>query len=987
MTTSFHGPQGGPERDIGSQGAGELRREIEVLRARLSGLSEATLRISEDLDPGAVLQGTIHSARALTGARYGALLILDPLGGIGDFLISGITAEEAGAIQGEPEGLGLLGFLNEVKGPLRLRDLAGHPRSIGFPEGHPPMRSFLGAPIFHRGERLGNIYLTEKERGREFTTEDEETITLFASHAGMAISNARRYTEETRAKADLEVLNERYSRLSEASRILSESLDVDTVLDRIATSARLLTGARSGVITTLDESGQLLDFYPSGFTPEDRQTLVDVPRGQEILEYFHNLSRPLRIPDMTAHIRALGFSDDLPPLGTALSTPVYYRDVRVGNLYLVNKEGGAEFTEDDEELMNVLASQAAVAIANARTHQSEQQAKADLEALVDTSPVGVLVFDAKTLDLMSFNQETLRITRGMRGLGRSRDELLSALSFRRPDGQEIPPEELPTARAIRSGQSVRAEEMVIGLPDGQMVHTIVNATPVFSEGEIVSVIVTLQDMTPLERLERLRSEFIGMVSDELRTPLAAIKGSAATMLTASDAFDPSDMRPFFQVIDEQSDRMRALIGDLLDTAQIEAGRLSISTGPADPADLVEEARRTFLLGGATNVIETDLPPDLPPAEVDRGRIMQVLNNLFTYASIYSPFGSTIRVSASADDLYVSISVVDEGKDVPAERLPHLFRKFSPVDHGDEYEAAVARKPGSTALTAGEGLGLVVCKGIVEAHGGRIWAESGGPGLGTRLTFTIPSVEEQGDGPAADPGRLPAAPGQERVLAMDTEPHTLLHLRRTLQEAGYAPIVTGNPQEAGRLIETDKPHLVLLDPGTGGAGMADIMDDIRGLTDAPVIFMSGQADDEDSAMAFDMGADDYILKPFSPTELVARVRAALRRQSAPERTQGHRPYLAGDLEIDYSERRVTVAGRPVQLTSTEYRLLFDLSTNAGRVVTHDQLLRRVWGPGYEGDTQPVRTQVKNLRRKLGDDPRAPTYIFTEPRVGYRMAKPE
>ena len=264
----------------------------------------------------------------------------------------------------------------------------------------------------------------------------------------------------------------------------------------------------------------------------------------------------------------------------------------------------------------------------------------------------------------------------MRGLGRSRDELLSALSFRRPDGQEIPPDELPTARAIRSGQSVRAEEMVIGLPDGQMVHTIVNATPVFSEGEIVSVIVTLQDMTPLERLERLRSEFIGMVSDELRTPLAAIKGSAATMLTASDAFDPSDMRPFFQVIDEQSDRMRALIGDLLDTAQIEAGRLSISTGPADPADLIEEARRTFLLGGATNVIETDLPPDLPPVEVDRGRIMQVLNNLFTYASIYSPFGSTIRVSASADDLYVSISVVDEGKDVPAERLPHLFRKFS-----------------------------------------------------------------------------------------------------------------------------------------------------------------------------------------------------------------------------------------------------------------------------------------------------------------------
>ena len=811
MTTFFHEPRGVPEPGIGSEETGELKREIEVLRARLSGLSEATLRISEDLDPGAVLQGTIDSARALTGARYGALLILDPLGGIENLITSGITSEETMAIKVEPKGLGLLGFLNEIEEPLRLRDLAGHPRSIGFPEGHPPMRSFLGTPIFHRGERLGNIYLTEKELGREFTTEDEETITLFASHAAMAISNARRYTEETRAKADL-------------------------------------------------------------------------------------------------------------------------------------------------------------------------------EALVDTSPVGVLVFDARKLSLVSFNQETLRITRGMRGLGRSREELLSALSFRRPDGQEIPPDDLPTTRAIRSGDTVRAEEIVIELPDGQRVHTIVNATPVFSEGEIVSVIVTLQDMTPLERLERLRSEFIGMVSDELRTPLAAIKGSAATMLSASSAFDQSEMRHFFQVIDEQADRMRSLIGDLLDTAQIEAGRLSIDTEPADAADLLEEARREFLRGGATNVIEIDLPPVLPQVEMDRQRMMQVLNNLFTYASIYSPYGSTIRVSAAADDLYVSISVVDEGKGVSAEDLSHLFRKFYPLNPRDGHEAAAARKPGSTALTAGEGLSLVVCKGIVEGHGGRIWAESGGPGLGTRFTFTIPSVEEQGDGPAADSGRLPADPGQERILAVDNEPRTLLHLRRTLQEAGYTPIVTGNLKEAERLIETNKPHLVLLDPGTDGADMADMMDDVRGLTDAPVIFMSGQADDEGSAIAFDMGADDYILKPFSPTELVARVKAALRRQSAPERTQAHRPYLAGDLEIDYSERRVTVAGRPVQLTSTEYRLLFDLSTNAGRVMTHDQLLRRVWGPGYEGDTQPVRTHVKNLRRKLKDDPKKPTYIFTEPRVGYRMVKP-
>ena len=231
--------------------------------------------------------------------------------------------------------------------------------------------------------------------------------------------------------------------------------------------------------------------------------------------------------------------------------------------------------------------------------------------------------------------------------------------------------------------------------------------------------------------------------------------------------------------------------------------------------------------------------------------------------------------------------------------------------------------------------------------------------------------------------------------MDDEPHLLSYLRKTLRESGYVSLAASNLKETERLIETDKPHLVLLNPALDtadplsgpGAGGTEMIDGVRELTDAPVIFLAEQGADEDGSLALDIGADDYILKPFSPTELVTRIRAALRRQSASEREPTRESYQAGHLRIEYSERRVTVGGRPVHLTSTEYRLLFDLSVNAGKVLSHDQLLRRVWGPGYEGDTQPVRTFVKSLRRKLGDDARSPAYIFTEPRVGYRMAKPE
>ena len=170
--------------------ADELRRENEALRDRLSRLSKASLRITECLDHDAVLQGVIDEARLLTDARYGALVAFGAPGGIETLITSGITPEERGRLVDLPKGLGLLQYLNEIEGPLRLADISSHPRSVGFPEGHPPMRTFLGTPVLHQGESLGNIYLTEKEGGREFTPDDEESLVMFASQAAVVIANS-----------------------------------------------------------------------------------------------------------------------------------------------------------------------------------------------------------------------------------------------------------------------------------------------------------------------------------------------------------------------------------------------------------------------------------------------------------------------------------------------------------------------------------------------------------------------------------------------------------------------------------------------------------------------------------------------------------------------------------------------------------------------------------------------------------------------------
>ena len=176
---------------------------------------------------------------------------------------------------------------------------------------------------------------------------------------------------------------------------------------------------------------------------------------------------------------------------------------------------------------------------------------------------------------------------------------------------------------------------------------------------------------------------------------------------------------------------------------------------------------------------------------------------------------------------------------------------------------------------------------------------------------------------------------------------------------------------------EAPHLVLLDMMLPGSDGMELMKDILEVSDVPVIFLSVNG----------QGAADYVVKPFSPTELAARIRAALRKRAAPELAQPSEPYVRGDLTIDYPQRRVTVAGNPVDLTDIEYRMLVELSVNAGRALTHEHLLQRVWGPDKGEGSGPVRNIVKRLRRKLGDDPGSPGYILTEPRLGYRMEQGE
>ena len=768
-------------------------------------------------------------------------------------------------------------------------------------------------------------------------------------------------------------LRERDSRLAAAVLRISASLDLDTVLQEVVDSARALTGARYGVIATVDASGRVEEFVTSGIEPGEKAEMVAWPDGPRLFEHFRSLEAPLRLADLPAYVDALGFSPDLMPSKTLQCAPIRHHDLSVGNFFLGEKEGGREFTHADEEILMLFASQATTAIANARTYRDERRARADLETLIETSPVGVVVFDGRTGEPVSFNGEARRIVEELSTPGLSPVELLDMVTCHRADGREVVLAEFPLARQLRSAETVRAEEMTISVPDGRSVTTLVNATPIrAADGAVESVVVTMQDLAPLEELERLRAEFLGIVSHELRTPLISIKGSTATVLGASPQPDPAEMLQFFRVIDEQADRMRRLIADLLDHGRIVAGTLSVSPEPATVASLVEQARRTFVSGTGGHDLRIDLPEGLPPVMADRARIVQVLTNLLSNAARHSPASAPVRVDAARDGVHVAISVTDKGRGVPPDQLPRLFRKYAAPAGGDRERGGVRG-----------GLGLSICKGLVEAHGGRIWAESDGPGRGARFTFTVPAAGEADAGVAAlergSPRRAREGHGEARVLVVDDDPQMLRYARHALSDAGYAPVVTGDPQEVPGLVRKHKPDLVVLDlllPGSDGIAL---MQRVPELTGIPVIFISAYGRDETIVRALDAGAADYIVKPFSPSELAARVRAALRRRAGPE------PFVLGDLTIRYDRRRVLVAGRRVQLTATEYELLRVLSVNVGRVLTHESLLRQAWRGRHSGDPDPklVRAVVKRLRRKLGDEAANPSYICNERGVGYFM----
>ncbi len=416
-----------------------------------------------------------------------------------------------------------------------------------------------------------------------------------------------------------------------------------------------------------------------------------------------------------------------------------------------------------------------------------------LTALIDAIGVGVVLIDRDLL-VAHWNKEATRLT------GIQADKVLGLPA--RMLGEAIGPrvEDYPSVRSNLQHAFSPVEsthfQMVI-LDPRRDVEVAVSPAVLASDGQQVGSVIVLHDITAANELDRAKDELVAMVSHELRTPLASLVGFSELLLSRD--FTEAQRKKYLETMLKEGHRLTELINDFLDLQRMEGGYKRLDLGPADLPTLIARAVTTAGDNPRTP-IEVDLPKDLPLVIADTNAIHQVLINLLSNARKYSPGGGSIRVDARVIDGGVEISIRDHGLGMPAEALPKLFNKF--------YRVANVDRRG----ISGTGLGLAICRGIIEAHGGRVAAESGGLGQGSRFYFTLRAADQK------------VTAGDVLVVEDDTGFARLLEAELSLK--GLSSVWAADAETADQLIDETGARAVVLDLMLPGASGEDFLARLR-----------------------------------------------------------------------------------------------------------------------------------------------------------------
>ncbi len=579
-----------------------------------------------------------------------------------------------------------------------------------------------------------------------------------------------------------------------------------------------------------------------------------------------------------------------------------------------------------------------------------------------------------------------------RFLGVQSDDLIARPAFdirQQLLSRSIEPESAREALETLWAQPERETSIDLALVDAAIRWLRVRNFPMRdAQGQLLGRGLLFDDITLERSAAGARAETLALAAHELKMPLAIIKGAATTLLSSSLRWDAGMQREMLQMIDAQSDRLYDILNTLLDVWHFDTGMHTLRLTHISIRELAAGLVERWRARAPRHSFNIHTPPDLAPVLCDAVRIEQALDALLDNAVIYAPQGGPITVRLETNDDELRISIADEGSGIAPEHLERIFDRFYRVRQGND-------------ARSGSGLGLPVARSIFEAHGGRVWADSPGPGQGATFYATLPFAPPAPDAAGTitstplhhNTALLPSAyatstlrsDDRASVLIAESDARIARYLRANLEEQRYRVQVVNQGAQFLRQLDLQEPALIILASRIGDMSGTELLQRVREFARIPVMMLSDDCDDDERAHLLDLGADDLVVKPFGLQELLARVRALLRRAVPVEQTTREQLFSTGELLIDYAQRQIWLHGRLVQLSRTEYKLLSVLARNVGRVLTHEILLERVWGPEYHHEVDFIWVYISRLRRKIEDDPRHPRYILTVPDVGYKLAK--
>jgi two-component system, OmpR family, KDP operon response regulator KdpE len=482
---------------------------------------------------------------------------------------------------------------------------------------------------------------------------------------------------------------------------------------------------------------------------------------------------------------------------------------------------------------------------------------------------------------------------------------------------------------------------------------------------------------------------LDVLSERIRVPYAQVRGLITTLSDQHSRFTHRERSRFLRQLEDSVDQMGRLWDNLLEMYQLQASGLALSPEQVDLYEVVQrtidsrpfaEYRRQFAL---------EAPSNLPLIEIDELRIEQSLVNILQNAIRFSPNSSSIYIRLQNNGTHIQVTVQDQGSGIPSDELEEVFQPFFQASNNNSEEGA--------------GLGLFLSREVIRQHGGDMWIQST-LGQGTVVGMALPvraDVQAVKVTPIKVPAEIPARRSTQEAAQVVAEERPVNGRRvserpmqtimivqgrsklttrlQEMMEEEYEIITYDSGEDALRDLNTVRLDLIFLDVNLRDANGLDVCERLCKRTEVPVIMLADEQSEAEKVRALMIGADDYISSPISNEELIARVNVIFKRRRIPDRTR--EPLDLGSLYVDFARREVFLNDKPLELTRIEYDLLHTLAVHQGQVLTHKQLLEKVWGPEYQAETQYLWVNVSRLRKKLEPTADSPRYIHTQPGVGY------